>query len=168
MSYEPDSLLKLIDKAFDGVILGNGVSLHESVAIDIYESAVGREFAREPDEKHDWRRLVVDPELPRTCGVGGPIFMDAAGFTFHLPAYLTLAVLEADCPKNIDIFVNLLNRLTDRSEFGVEKFSLLSHQQKSCVAVVLQFLRSKWKWIDQDVAGSIREYWDPSANLEIA
>lgn len=105
---------------------------------------------------------------PRTCGVGGPIFMDAAGFAFYLPAYLTLAVLEADSPKNIDIFVNVLNPLTDLSEFGLEKFSLLSTPQKSCIAIVLQFLKSKWKWIDQDIASSIREYWDPNANLEIA
>jgi hypothetical protein len=168
MSYQPDALLKLIDEAFDGVVLGNGVSLHESEAIDMYEGAIGRAVAREPDEKHDWRKLVADPELPRTCGVGGPNFMDAAGFAFHLPAYLTLAVLEAECPKNIDIFVNVLNRLTDMSEYGLGKFSLLSSPQKICVATVLQFLKFKWKWIDQDVASSIREYWDPTANLDIA
>lgn len=166
MIYDPDALLRMIDEAFDGVVLGNGVSLHESVAIDNHEGAVGRAIARELDEKHDWRRLIADLEFRRICGVGGPIFMDAAGFAFHLPAYLTVAVLEADRPKNIDLFVNVLNRLTDLSEFGVEKFSLLSSKQKSCVAIVLKFLESKWRWIDQDIANSIREYWDPT--LEIA
>ena len=168
MSHQPDSLLSLIAEAFDGVVLGDGVSLHESEAIDMYEGAIGRAAAREPDEKLDWKKLVSDPELPRTCGVGGPIFMDAAGFAFHLPAYLTLAVLEAERPKSIDIFVNLLNRLTDLSEFGQEKFSLLLPHQKACVAIVLQFLKTKWKWIDQDVARANREYWAQNANNEIA
>lgn len=161
MSRQSDTLLKLIADAFDGVVLGDGVSLHESEAIDMYENAIGRSAAREPDEKVDWRKLVVDPELPRTCGVGGPNFMDSAGFAFHLPAYLTLAVLESECPKNIDIFVNLLNRLTDLSEFGLEKFSLLSQQQRTCVAVVLQFLKTKWKWIDHDIEAAISQYWEP-------
>ena len=168
MSRQSDTLLKLIADAFDGVVLGDGVSLHESAAIDMYENAIGRSAAREPDEKVDWRKLVVDPELPRTCGVGGPVFMDAAGFTFHLPAYLTLAVLESEVPKNIDIFVNLLNRLTDLSEFGLEKFSLLSQQQKTCVAVVLQFLKTKWKWIDHDIEAAISQYWEPDANVKLA
>lgn len=42
MSYQPDALIKLIDSAFDGVVLGNGVSLHESEALDMYEGAIGR------------------------------------------------------------------------------------------------------------------------------
>ena len=168
MSYQPDALIKLIDDVFDGVVLGNGVSLHEREAIDMYEGTIGRAAAREADEKYDWRKLVADPDLPQTCGIGGPIFMDAAGFAFHLPAYLTLAVLEAECPKNIDIFVNVLNRLTDLSEFGLEKFSLFSTHQKTCIAIVLKFLKSKWKWIDQDIASSIREYWAPNVDLEIA
>ncbi len=91
-------LLRLIEEAFQGVELGDGVSLHESVVIDEYGGPEERRTARASDEKHDWRKLVRDPELIRPAvgevTGGGMPFYDAAGLRFHLPAYLSVAVMD--------------------------------------------------------------------------
>jgi hypothetical protein len=44
-------LLRLIEDAFGGVALGDGVSLHETVVIDLYGGRAERLAAREPDEE---------------------------------------------------------------------------------------------------------------------
>lgn len=84
----------MIGSAFQGVSLGNGVSLHESEALERHDCEVDRFAARELDEKTNWKLHVQDPELSQIATVGGPIFMDAEGFRFYLPAYLTLMLLK--------------------------------------------------------------------------
>ena len=79
MRDEQHQLLQLIEDAFGGVEIGDGVSLHETVVIDMYGGPKERQAAREWDEKHDWRKLVNDAELMRTTGLGGMSFYDAAG-----------------------------------------------------------------------------------------
>ena len=43
--------------AFDGVSLGNGVSLHEADVIDDYGTEDGRAAASESNELTDWQRI---------------------------------------------------------------------------------------------------------------
>src|ERR1700685_3017835 len=79
LSKRQRELLQLIEEAFRGVELGGGVSLHETVVLDNYGTQEQRRAARAPDEKRDWRKLVGDPELIATRGVGGLAFYDPAG-----------------------------------------------------------------------------------------
>src|SRR5688572_12494241 len=53
-------LCHLIEAAFAGVTLGNGVGLHEGQAIDDYEDASTRGAYRAKDEKKDWRRIPTE------------------------------------------------------------------------------------------------------------
>ncbi|HJT78348.1 MAG TPA: DUF6714 family protein [Gemmataceae bacterium] len=78
MTERQSGLLRLIEEAFRGVELGNGVSLHETVVLDRYGGPAERRAARESDERQDWRKLIGDPELIRptsrdgmTAGMGG-------------------------------------------------------------------------------------------------
>ena len=96
MENRRERLLEAICEAFRGVELGDGVSLHETVVIDNYGGIDERLAARNRDETCDWRKLINDPELARWGGVGGFSFYDAAGLRFHLPAYLSLAVIDFD------------------------------------------------------------------------
>lgn len=86
-------LLQLIEEAFRGIELGDGVSLHQTIVIDNYgfNCDEAAELARH-DERHDWRKLVDDPELLNVQGIGGLSFYDALGLRFHLPAYLSAMV----------------------------------------------------------------------------
>lgn len=103
-------LLQQIDKAFCGVTLGDGVSLHETEVIDCYGTDEERLRARAGDEKDDWHKLIDDPELVKVCGVGGLCFYDAAGLRFHLPAYLSHVVANAE--DEGDICQRVLFQLT--------------------------------------------------------
>src|SRR5262245_7669952 len=141
MSERRQRLLAAIEEAFRGVQLGDGVSLHETVIIDNYGGPEARAAAREPDEKHDWRRLVGDPELVRISGVGGLSFYDAAGLRFHLPAYLSLAVIDFDRVDAGNVLESLLFHLTHFSEYNVGRLSVLDSAQRQCVQNVLTFLR---------------------------
>jgi putative SOS response-associated peptidase YedK len=79
-------LLDSIERAFHGVELGAGASLHEAKTIDDYGTTAQRLPARDRDEKHDWRKLIDDSELVKACRLGALSFFDAAGLKFHLPA----------------------------------------------------------------------------------
>jgi hypothetical protein len=152
-------LLATIEEAFRGVELGDGVSLHETVVIDDYGTDQQRRAAREPDEKHDWRRLVGDPELARIGGVGGPSFYDAAGLRFHLPAYLSLAVIAFDRADADLALESLMFTLTHFSEYNAKRLSILNDAQRHCVREVLSFLRSEHELESAELDEAIDGYW---------
>ena len=93
MDERPQRLLDQIDAAFEGVELGDGVSLHETQVIDAYGTAEERLAARTPDEKLDWHKLIDDPEITWLLGAAsGMCFLDDIGLRFYLPACLSLGV----------------------------------------------------------------------------
>ncbi len=155
-------LLDHIGRAFAGVELGDGVSLHETQVIDAYGSDDECEAARAPDEKVDWRKLVADPDFPRICGsYGGMSFFDAAGLRFHLPACLSLAVTDPE-GTNIDvndILGSLEFHLTDLSEYTLERLAILDPAQRACVREVLVYLRDAGGIDGDQVDEAIAGYW---------
>jgi len=167
MKDDSKRLLSLIETAFDGVELGNGVSLHETIVIDHYGDSEERQIARRTDEKADWRRLVFDPELSEIHGVGGLTFYDAEGLRFHLPAYLSLAVLWASSRLrgsfNSDIFYSLLYQLTSLNDYQLERFAILNEQQRMCVKEVLLYLHAyilfDFETYESDIDRAIADYW---------
>jgi hypothetical protein len=152
-------VLAIIEEAFRGVELGDGVSLHETVVIDDYGSSEERRAAREPDEKRDWRKLIADPELTSICGVGGLSFYDAAGLRFHLPAYLSLAVIDLDSEDTDDVMGSLMFQLTNICKYNASRFSILSLTQCQCVREVLTFLRDEYELASTELDHAIAGYW---------
>jgi hypothetical protein len=152
-------LLSIIEEAFSGIELGDGVSLHETVVIDNYGSLKERQAARQPDEKHDWKQLVGDPELVQISGVGGLSFYDAAGLRFHLPAYLSLAVMDFDREDAGNVLEDFMFHLTHVCEYNVGRFSVLNHAQRQCVRDVLIFLRGEYELESVELDQAIEGYW---------
>lgn len=77
-------LIRQIHESFD-VALGDGVSLREARVMDRYGDATQRQAARAQDHQGDWRTIpVADLE-----GHAPFSFLDAPGFAYYLPAYLT-------------------------------------------------------------------------------
>ncbi len=132
------SLSVAIDVAFADVVLGSGVSLRETVAIDMYAGTAERARVRGADEQTHWRRVVFDPDLGRLGHVGGPVFLDAEGMRFYLPVYLVLALQDFDSPQAEPALDSLMRLLSDPSD---ERFSLLDQAQRWCVGRVLDHLR---------------------------
>jgi len=77
-----------IEKAFAGVVLGNGIGLHEAQAIDDYQPSTIQKKLRQKDEKESWKRL--EPNELQQC-YSSLCFFDTKGMRFHLPAYMYFA-----------------------------------------------------------------------------
>lgn len=137
------------------------MSLHETIVIDRYGGPDERRGAREPDEKHDWRKLVGDPELKRVTGIGGMCFYDAAGLRFHLPAYLSLAVIEPDRPDSGNVVADLIFTTAGVSDYNRERLAVLNVPQRSCVKDVLKFLRAVYNYPEN---GPLMEEMDQAIN----
>lgn len=159
MSETGRRVLQEIESAFRGVELGDGVSLHETVAIDDYGGSEERLAARAGDEKHDWKKLIDDPEFAHIGRVGGPCFYDAAGFRFHLPAYLSLAVIDFDRPEAEGALESLMFSLTHFSEYNCNRLSILDGPQRRCVRKVLEFLRETHELESEELDRAIEGYW---------
>jgi hypothetical protein len=163
MTEHQRELLKLIEDAFRDVELGDGVSLHEADVIDTYGPLWERRAARETDEKHDWRKLVSDPELIRV-GADALSFYDAIGLRFHMPAYLSLAVTDPIGDDTGRVVADLMYHLTHIPEFQRERFSILSALQRACVREVLKYLRNVYDtpdngWLVAEMDYALDGYW---------
>lgn len=158
-------LLDHIDRAFVGVTLGNGVSLHESHVIDNYGTAEERRKAREPDEKADWRRLVDHPDLTVqfAIGSGGLCFLDAAGVRFHLPACLYRAVRDFEQDSIGNMFESMYYLLTGLDGHNLDRLAVLSSEQRACVRDCLVFFREATESEDVELARAIDGYWSQPA-----
>src|ERR1700722_6040975 len=117
-------LLDAIESAFRGIELGDGVSLHETIVLDNYGTPEERQAAREPDEKHDWRKLADDPELHDICGLEGLGFFAAGGMPFPLPACLWFVVEEMHTDREAvaNIMGSLLFHLTSLDAYQLGRF----------------------------------------------
>ncbi|MEG4841763.1 DUF6714 family protein [Microcoleus sp. B9-D4] len=173
MSERQQQLLDTIARAFRGVELGDGVSLHETVLIDLYEGPEARQEARLLDEKHDWRKLVGDPALVQVTG--SPLsFYDATGLRFHLPAYLSLAVTDFDHEDAADVLGGLMFTLTNLCEYNLERLSILDSPQRQCVKDVLVYLRDEFYLRDEyeyeleslELDQAIGGYWNSEPTVE--
>lgn len=149
-------LLAAIEGAFRGVELGDGVSLHETVIIDNYGGPNAQRSAREVDEKRNWRKLIRDPELVR---IGELSCYDAKGFRFHLPTYLSLAVVDFDREDAERVLDSLMYHLTHFSDYNVGRLSILDGKQRGCVRDVLAYLRAEYELESAELDEAIAGYW---------
>ena len=154
----------MIEDAFSGVRLGNGVGLHESVVIDNHGTDAQRTKARSEDEQIDWRKLVDDLGLCRFSYRGGLSFFDAEGLRFHLPAYLTLAIRRFESDDAENVLEILMYELTVNSQCDRERFSILTNQQKMCVRNVLIYLRHCYDLESEELDHAIAVSWAVDAN----
>jgi len=160
MGNRQKQLLDSIERAFRGVALGDGVSLHEAKVVDNYGTVEERLAARKGDEQHDWRKLIDDPELVQSCRLGSSAlnFFDAAGLKFQLPACLSKAVKSPEDEDVQEMLQSLMFVLIHLDAFQRERLAGLDTAQRLCVRDALTYLR--------DVLGSgkaldraIRGYW---------
>jgi len=82
---QKQALIEEITAAFDGVSREEGISLHEAMAIDDYESDEERAKARAEDTETRWQD-VPDDDIRFSHTVLS--FLDVKGFRYYIPAYL--------------------------------------------------------------------------------
>lgn len=168
ITQKAQELLRHLEYAFAGVELGNGVSLHQTIAIDDREMGESEAYLRSKDEQHDWRKLIDDPELYEVVGIGGPSFFDAEGLRFHLPAYLSSFLKQPQHALATAAFASIMFRLTgaddpnereDLVAYSREVLSLLNAAQRRCVRDVLLFLRAVLELDDPALDRALHGFW---------
>jgi hypothetical protein len=144
---------RVIESAFTGVTLGNGVGLQEGQGLDDYEDAVTCAEYRADDEKEDWRRIPI--EALNACH-SSLSFFDAEGMRFHLPAFL-LADLRNDEHDRIGMEFYL----THRWEYFERNFSVLSPEQRRAVRSYLLFIAEEpdYQFERPKILRALEEYW---------
>jgi hypothetical protein len=153
-----EELVARIERAFDGVELGDGVSLHETAVIDDYGTVEERRAARDPDEKRDWRKLVDDPDLRMYFGLGysGLCFLDAPGVRFYLPACMIRVLRDLTSPEfPFDLDFSLLFLLSETKDGEHNRLSILDVSQRRCVLEFLLFVRESLGYEDATLEQAI-------------
>ena len=80
---EAQTIIEMIEQAFDGVSRGEGITLHEAVAMDDYKSANECRQARTLDREQRWQ------DVPAADIENNPSylsFLDIDGYRYYLPA----------------------------------------------------------------------------------
>lgn len=133
-----DALIEEVEKAFAGVILGNGQSWTGSAFEDMYGDY---RHAPEPnvDGQISWRELVNNPHWQTFPGSGGFAFLDAEGFRYYLPAALVRTLFsgyDADIVSHLTLPVDV----EKSRDFVLSKWADLSLEQCLCVRHVLEYM----------------------------
>lgn len=149
-------IVPLIESAFAGVTLGDGVGLQEAQGLDDYADAETCAAYRANDEKENWHRIPA--EALQRCN-SSLSFFDAEGMRFHLPAYL-LADLRGDYGFGMAF---CLTQTSDCDRY----FRLLSDAQRRAVrAFLLHILDDPDYQFDRPhILRALDDYWtEPSSN----
>ena len=149
-------LIARLKQAFQEVVRGQGTSLREGRVLDDYGSEEEQAKARKLDtDHHRWE--ISDKSIEELTDA--ITFLDAEGFRFYLPAFLTYALRrgqESDWPVG-DWAVGQLAWLDREGDF-----ELMTQEQKLVVAQVLRFFAEHVEedWADGETAiAAIRKYW---------
>ncbi len=136
-------LIGMIEEAFRKTRLEGGVTLHQSLEFDClgYPSDSMLAEAAAKDREDRWQDI-PEEKLSHFAGISWSIiYLDPAGFRFHLPAYMrhalkTLGWRHTDGEGEWIIFELEGGPLSKRMKNRVE---LLDRQQRACVAAFLHF-----------------------------
>jgi hypothetical protein len=144
------SLITQVEDAFEGVTLGDGISLNECEHADSGGSAgVFLERAKE-DERSDWRRLVTDDLTNFTVTF---CFTDLNGYRFYLPAYMIWTLKNYAVSDSI-ISDNTIYALDPtRYQFERRPFTrYFDQKQLDAILAFLEFCCQNDDYLDGDVA----------------
>jgi len=151
-------LLAEIDRAFRGVRLEDGLSLHQAQAIDLYRSESEIKAARHLDKEERWQDI-PDGKIERFAS--SLSFLDALGFRFHIPRFMVYSLThgESVAPAvNYTIYnCDFEDKTKDRA---LARYSLLSSPQRKTIAKYLRFTAAHEECYDARVANrALQRYW---------
>lgn len=149
--------LRGLELAFKAVTLDDGLSLHETLEIDDYRRILPGSKSREYDEVYDWRKLVGSAEIQKFRWNGGITFLDAKGFRFYIPAYLTMGIRTHQLGDIASIMIFNLTRPGDKRLKGFQLFN--SSQRKAIFNAVLYLHEFDIAPLDAEELAGLYEYW---------
>lgn len=156
------NLISEIERAFDGVERGDGVTFHEAHVIDDYGNEVQRAQARLQDTEKRWQDV---PDELLLNGDQTISFLDGRGFHYYLPAYLVwhLRFIDNDDEEfssntfeSVDFALMAFDgewmeveRFEMLKTIHLEQFKTLDFEQSKSVAHFLDFQCERVKFLNE-------------------
>jgi len=135
-------VVRAIEKAFDGVLRGNGITLHQADAIDDRASEEEQLQARRLDIDSRWQD-VPDELIARFSSQLS--FVDGEGFRYYIPAFMRWAITHYETSNSFTIDSTIYNfgQIFDFPTSGVAMaVPLFTESQLRAIALFLLHMRS--------------------------
>jgi hypothetical protein len=158
-----------IRRAFDGVTLGDGVSLRQAEVIDRHgEGVTDEEFAKLPlaEVTKQWDQVPFS-ELER----GNVAHLDPDGFRYYIPALMLSVLSKYDsCSMRVIGTLSSLYPNGDSLAYYKLRYDALSFEQKRAIACFMQALPKLVPLWNEDikVAERAMRYWREFLPIVIA
>lgn len=161
-----EEVIKLIEIAFKGVELEDGISLHQADIIDEYGSKEEIEKARQKDIDSGWGEVPTDlieqlQVLPH---------LDAKGFRYYIPAYMLWTLQNFDTSDSFSsdatIYALAPSGKDKLWDLHMTHYSLLNKEQRNAIKKFLLFCSDEELWgvLDTVVAKQgLDKYWSTVA-----
>lgn len=153
-------LIGQIRAAFASVTRLGGVSLHEADVIDGYGSPQQRNAARKLDTDRVWWE-VPETDIERYHWILP--FLDATGFRYYVPAYMTWALAHYEYSESVsgDMTIYALDCGEGRNDQRLQYFQLFSREQSEAVCAFLRFMEDYSAGMADSGAafGALKRYW---------
>jgi len=160
---------EIISSAFNGVSLGDGISLRQAQAIDNYgEGITDEEFKhlRINEITNDWSKVSFE-ELELNCIA----HLDAEGYRYYIPAFM-LSVLSHYESSSMRV-IGTLGSLYPKEKmwfYHMERYSLLNQEQREAIAKYISVLPTLVS-LDRDdlviIERALKNYWAQYLKREI-
>jgi hypothetical protein len=150
-AHTKNQIIEIVETAFSGVTLGEGIGLFEAQALDDYETEEVQKQRRKDDEKINWKSTPYD--VLHNCH-SSLSFFDADGMRFHLPAYIIGSIKgEVDNP----IF-----HLTDMGSYMESRLVSLNVEQYKAIVEYLTWCltQDEYSFYFPNITRAIDEFWE--------
>jgi hypothetical protein len=156
---QAEALIRLIEAAYDGVGLGDGITIHQREAIGDYASSEEIEAARFMDTEARWQDIPDEKmdELGTTL-----TFLDPESIRYHLPAFMCFVLrlwLKSDSVGGGDMVLYSLSSGPKSEGYHAESFTLLDLKQKQATAAFLGFITTVDLIYGSDAGKALRKGW---------
>jgi hypothetical protein len=145
-------LIQQIHKAFTGVVLGRGDTIHQAHLEGVFGRGEKWIAEGEKDPESDWSEV---PDWKLEQGEPPLIFFDVEGWRFYLPAFMCLS-LRNWRTTNSWTSDPVISTLTDH-EYWAERFASLNRVQSEAVYDFLEFF-DRYSGEPQ-ASKAIQAYW---------
>ena len=157
-----EKIIAAIYQAFGNVLRGGGVSLREGDALDSYANDELLKQARALDNDLHWWEIPAEQLEQFHTALS---FMDAEGFRYYIPAYMTHALRTCE-GGSLSIDAALVSLFPLHSSAS-DRYALLNHDQKKCIAQFLWFMTTETndRWSNKlevyNATRALEDFWYP-------
>lgn len=150
---------KLLDSAFNGIVLGSGISLRQAEVIDNYgRDVTDEEFNCLPQKEivDNWNQIPLS-ELERGCIA----HLDKEGFRYYIPAFLK-SVIENYDSGSMRV-IGTLSSLYPKQESWTYMYQDFNTKQREAIAEFLYILPKVLQLDGEDrviVLRAYKNYWE--------